>query len=109
MELLVFLILGIVVCFNFVVILRKFRMARWLDATIDASLLTVLSFLFSGGYNSLVIGNTASALISIYLYFNPVTLKGFLIRNKEKEAKEEGNKDYPFSEEDRESYGRYSF
>ena len=83
-----FIILGIVVCFNFMVVLRKLRLARFTDACVDIGLCLFLSFLFSGSYAGLVVANVASFLISLYLFKNPVTVEGFMI-NKEIKKKEE--------------------
>lgn len=46
-----------------------------------------LSFLFSGSYAGLVVANFASFLISLYLFKNPVTIQGFLIKKEEKRKK----------------------
>lgn len=66
-----YLIIGIAVAFNMLVIKYKFEKGRFADAILDFSLLTVLSFLFMGSYAGLVVSTVASAIISIYLYFVP--------------------------------------
>ena len=69
MELIIFLIIGIAVAFNCLVIKYKFEKQRWADGTLDLFLLVVLSFLFMGSFGGLVVSTIASALISVYLYF----------------------------------------
>lgn len=66
------ILMGICVFFNFVVIIRKFRKARYADASLDTALFVIVMFMFSGSYNALVVGTIASALVSVYLFFNPV-------------------------------------
>ena len=66
------LLLGLMVSFNFIVLIRKYRLGRYADATLDMSLLAILCFLFSGSFNALIVGSFASLFISIYLYFRPI-------------------------------------
>lgn len=68
------ILLGLMVSFNFIVLIRKYRLGRYADATLDMSLLAILCFLFSGSFNALIVGSFASLFISIYLYFRPVYL-----------------------------------
>lgn len=76
-----YLIIGIAVAFNMLVIKYKFEKSRFADAFLDLSLLVVLSFLFMGSYAGLVVSTVASAIISIYLYFVPPKLpKGRSVR-----------------------------
>lgn len=73
-----FLVLGLAVSFNFIVILKKWRMRRYFDSLLDTSILTIICFLFCGTYSALVTGTIASMFVSIWLYFNPVALKQFV-------------------------------
>ena len=73
-----FLVLGLAVSFNFIVILKKWRMKRYFDSILDTSILTIICFLFCGTYSALVTGTIASMFVSIWLYFNPVTMKQFV-------------------------------
>lgn len=82
------LLLGLMVSFNFIVLIRKYRIKRYTDATLDMSLLIILCFLFSGSYSALIVGSFASLFISIYLYFNPIYIFGPK-ENKDKEEYEE--------------------
>ena len=68
--------MGICTALNFVVIISKYRRERYMDATLDLGLLGVICFLFSSGINALCIGMIASAFISMYLWFKPVSLAG---------------------------------
>lgn len=77
------LAMGICTALNFVVIISKYRRERYMDATLDLGLLGVICFLFSSGINALCIGMIASAFISMYLWFKPVSLAGMLGSNDE--------------------------
>ena len=76
-------LMGICTALNFVVIISKYRRERYMDATLDLGLLGVICFLFSSGINALCIGMIASAFISMYLWFKPVSLAGMLGNNDE--------------------------
>ena len=76
-------LMGICTALNFVVIISKYRRERYMDATLDLGLLGVICFLFSSGINALCIGMIASAFISMYLWFKPVSLAGMLGSNDE--------------------------
>lgn len=71
MEPLLFLIIGIAVAFNFLIIKTKFERKRYSDAILDLFLLTVISFLFAGSFGGLVVATVASAIISLYLLAFP--------------------------------------
>ena len=72
-----FLVIGIAVAFNCLVIKYKFEKQRWADGTLDLFLLVVLSFIFMGSFGGLVVSTIASALISVYLYIFPPKLPAF--------------------------------
>ena len=80
--------MGICTFFNFVIIISKYRKKRYADATLDMSLLAVICFLFSSGINALCIGMIASAGISIYLWFKPVSLVGLFSSSNTDEYEE---------------------
>jgi hypothetical protein len=69
-----FILIGVATFFNIAVVKWKFDSGRTADACLDAFLLIVVAFLFSGSYAALVVGSIASALVSIYLYFSPPKL-----------------------------------
>ena len=77
--------MGICTALNFVVIISKYRRERYMDATLDLTLLGVICFLFSSGINALCIGMIASAFISMYLWFKPVSLAGILGNNDDED------------------------
>ena len=68
------LIMGLVVAFNFVIIVHKYRKGRFADATLDMALMAIICFLFSGSFNALATGTVASMAVSIYLFFHPVRM-----------------------------------
>ena len=72
------LLIGLATAFNFVVIIRKYRLHRFIDGTLDMCLMALICILFSGTFSALTVGMIASMAISVYLYFNPVTLAGIL-------------------------------
>ena len=69
-----FILIGVATFFNIAVVKWKFDSGRTADACLDAILLVLVAFLFSGSYAALVVGSIASALVSIYLYFSPPKL-----------------------------------
>jgi len=69
-----FIIIGIAVAFNFLVIKVKFERKRYADGILDLALLTTISFLFAGSFGGLVVATVASALISIFLFVFPPKL-----------------------------------
>lgn len=66
-----YILIGIAVFFNIVVILWKIDRARYSNATLDAALLVTVAIVFSGSYGALVVGTVASALVSVYLFISP--------------------------------------
>lgn len=77
-----FLIIGIAVAFNFLVIKEKLEKRRYEDGILDLSILGLLTVVFAGTYGGLVVGTIASALISLYFLVRPPTFfsgsNGFL-------------------------------
>jgi len=69
-----FIIIGLAVAFNFLVIKVKFERKRYADGILDLALLTIISFLFAGSFGGLVVATVASALISIFLFVFPPKL-----------------------------------
>jgi len=66
-----FLIIGVVVAFNMLVIYIKVKAKRFADAVLDFLMLLILSFIFGGTYSGLVVATVASFIISIYLFISP--------------------------------------
>lgn len=67
-----YLVIGIAVAFNLLIVLWKFKKERILDASVDATLLILVAIVFSGSYGALVIGTVASAVVSVYLLISPI-------------------------------------
>lgn len=70
-----FVIMGIALAFNLLVIKWKYEKGRLGDATLDAACLFLITTFFSGTYSALVVGTIASAIISVYLYIFPPKVK----------------------------------
>ena len=66
-----FLILGLVVAVNFIIVKLKLDRKRWEDALFDVGILLVIMALFSGSYAGLIVGSVASLFISIYFFASP--------------------------------------
>lgn len=66
-----FLVVGIAVAFNIVIIKIKFERHRNEDAIFDSILLAVITLIFSGSFGALVVGTTASAFLSLYFLASP--------------------------------------
>ena len=66
------LMAGIAMSFNLIIILVKLQKGDTTNAIIDASVLGVIMWLFSGSLGALVIGAVASAIFSMYLLAKPV-------------------------------------
>lgn len=77
-----FLVLGVVVAVNFIIVKMKLDRKRWEDATFDVLTLLIIMALFSGSYAGLIVGSVASLFISIYFFASPPKFfsgeKGFL-------------------------------
>ncbi|MDR2034022.1 MAG: hypothetical protein LBP89_05260 [Helicobacteraceae bacterium] len=76
-----FIMIGIVTAFNFIVLLIKYKLGRYVDLFIDVICLVILTNIFSSsGQGGIIIAMIASLTISLYLLFNPPTLAGLLRR-----------------------------
>lgn len=71
-EALIYIVAGIATAFNILIIKWKLENQGSVHAGIDAGLLALVFWLFSGSTALLVIGTIASAIISIYLLFRPL-------------------------------------
>jgi Mn2+/Fe2+ NRAMP family transporter len=77
-----FLVLGVVVAVNFIIIKMKLDRKRWEDAVFDTGILLIIMALFSGSFAGLIVGSVASLFISLYFFASPPTFfsdkdKGF--------------------------------
>lgn len=68
-----FLIIGLAVAANIVVIKMKFDRKRYEDGIFDTILLALITIIFGGSYAGLVVGTIASCFISVYLFASPPT------------------------------------
>lgn len=68
------LAIGSAVAFNILIIHAKISKGRYADASLDFICLTVLSVLFGGSSNGLVVSTIASAIISLVLLIFPPRL-----------------------------------
>lgn len=80
-----FLLIGLAVSFNFIVIIRKWKLKRYFDTFVDLTILTIMCFLFCGSFSALVTGTLASMFVSFWLYFNPVFMKEFIPIDEDEE------------------------
>lgn len=64
-------VIGIATAFNFIVILFKFKRHRYEDAFFDLAVFIVISYMFAGTISGMSVGMVASAIVSIWLWFNP--------------------------------------
>ena len=66
-----FLLIGIATSFNLLVIKWKLEHSRFEDASLDATILFVLTAVFSGSTGGLIIATISSFIVSIYLLASP--------------------------------------
>jgi len=71
-----FVIMGIALAFNILVVLWKFTYNRVGNAMVDGALLIAVAILFSSSTALLIIGTIGSALVSLYLLMFPIKFKG---------------------------------
>ena len=68
-----FLILGIIVALNIIIIKMKFDKARHEDAIFDVLLLVLVTVVLNGSFAGLMVGAISSLFISIFLLASPPT------------------------------------
>lgn len=66
-----FLVLGVVVAVNFIIVKMKLDRKRWEDAIFDLITLCILLGVFSGSYAGLIVSSVASLCISLYFFASP--------------------------------------
>ena len=69
------IIIGLVTAANFLILKIKAEKNRWADLFFDISILSILSFLFSGTLGGLTIAMVGSFTVSLYLYFYPPNIR----------------------------------
>jgi len=62
-----YLILGLVTAFNFLILKYKIERSRYIDALYDLVAILILSSIFAGTLGGMIIAMTASLVISLYL------------------------------------------
>ncbi len=65
------LVIGIATAFNFIVIMYKFKRGRYEDAIFDTLIFIAISYMFAGTISGMSVGMVASAVVSIWLWFDP--------------------------------------
>lgn len=66
-----YMVLGLVVAINFIIVKMKLDRKRWEDAICDVTIMVVILTMFSGSYAGLIVGSVASLCISIYFFASP--------------------------------------
>ena len=66
------IVIGIVTAFNFLILLKKVRMGRHVDAFLDICSMVALSWMFGGTLGGMVVAMVASAVISLSLLREPL-------------------------------------
>lgn len=65
------LVIGIATAFNFIVIMYKFKRGRYEDAIFDTLIFIAISYMFAGTISGMSVGMVASAVVSLWLWFDP--------------------------------------
>ena len=90
-----YLVIGIAVAANLIVIKYKLDKNRYEDAFFDFLILATITAVFKETYGGLVVGTIASCFVSLYLYVSPPTFfsgeNGFFKKFKER-AKRKGKR-----------------
>jgi len=67
-----YVIMGLAVAFNILIVLWKLTHKRILDGFVDGALLVVVAMIFSASLGALMMGTVGSFIVSVYLYFCPI-------------------------------------
>ena len=87
------LILGIVTSINILAIYSKLNYGRTYDALLDAAILILLAYVFSGTISGLAIGTISSAFISLFLFWKPPNeVYENMMKNQKKSNRKRKNK-----------------
>jgi len=74
---LVVLLASIGVAINLILLLQKLKNKQYFSFLIDLGAMMLVSFLFFGTFSGMAVGFLASAIFSLYLLYNPITLDDF--------------------------------
>ena len=66
-----FILIGIAVAFNIIIVVWKFRRGRLLDGLLDSLFLVLVALLFSVSTAALIVGTIGSLIVSLYLLISP--------------------------------------
>ena len=93
-------VMGVALAFNILIIIRKFRKGQFLNALTDTVTYIIIVGIANDSTATMTMGTIASALVSLYLMFRPITLKGLIKESKlEQTMKEQLNINVPSKEE----------
>ena len=65
-------VMGIATALNVIVVVWKLRNGRAVDGMVDGILLAGIMYIFMGSVSGLQMGTIGSAMVSIYLLFDPI-------------------------------------
>ena len=65
-------VMGIATALNVIVVVWKLRNGRAVDGIVDGILLAGIMYVFMGSVSGLQMGTIGSAMVSIYLLFDPI-------------------------------------
>ena len=84
------LILGLVVAFNFCIIIAKVQRGVWLNAILDVLIFGAIVVIFIGSFSALMVGAIASFMVSMFLWiWRPDFRHWMFWKKKKKEPKVE--------------------
>jgi len=84
--------MGLAVAINFIVIKWKLEHDRNADAILDAAILFIIAWGFSGSISGLMIGTIASMFVSMYLIVSPPDALIAKFEKKSKSRRQSRNK-----------------
>lgn len=93
MKAILFMVIGVSVAINILIIKVKLERGRWSDAGMDSTVLVLLTIVFGGSFSGLITATVASSVVSMYLWFYPPKLQlgSFKKKNKSKTTTKRGN------------------
>ena len=82
-----YMIIGIMVALNIILVLWKLRHHRIFDGLLDSGALILVASVFTGGLGSLIIGTIGSLIVSLYLLIFPPSFFSFKPKPKRTDMK----------------------
>lgn len=86
-KIILLLIISVATAINLIVVKYKIERKRYADAFLDGSALITLAMIFGGSFAGLTTATFTSAIISVYLWFNPPMMTNRKRTKKTKNAK----------------------